>query len=92
MGRAARGPGGGGLPVIGRVFGFAADRVLSIDIITADGRLRTVDARQGPELFGLLRGGVGNVGIVASMTFELMALDDFYAGGIFYPGDAARPP
>ncbi|NKX49516.1 FAD-dependent oxidoreductase, partial [Arthrobacter deserti] len=48
---------GGGLPVLGRVFGFAADHVPSIDIATPDGQLRTVDARNEPELFGLLRGG-----------------------------------
>ncbi len=81
---------GGGLPVMGRVFGFAADHVRSIDVVTADGQLRTVDAEHEPELFGLLRGGKGNLGIVTSMTFDLLPIDDFYAGGVFYPGAAAR--
>ena len=81
---------GGGLPVMGRVFGFAADHVRSIDVVTADGQLRTVDAEHEPELFGLLRGGKGNLGIVTSLTFDLLPIGDFYAGGIFYPGAAAQ--
>ncbi len=81
---------GGGLPVMGRVFGFAADHVRSVDVVTGDGRLRTVDATHEPELFGLMRGGKGNLGVVTSMTFDLFELKDFYAGGIFYPGAAAQ--
>lgn len=81
---------GGGLPVMGRVFGFAADHVRSIDVVTADGQLRTADAEHEPELFGLLRGGKGNLGIVTSLTFDLLPISDFYAGGIFYPGTAAE--
>ncbi len=81
---------GGGLPVMGRVFGFAADHVRSADVVTADGQLRTVDAEHEPELFGLLRGGKGNLGIVTSLTFDLFEVKDFYAGGVFYPGSAAQ--
>ncbi len=81
---------GGGLPVMGRVFGFAADHVRSFDVVTGDGILRTVDAGREPELFGLLRGGKGNLGVVTSMTFDLFDVKDFYAGGILYPGSAAQ--
>ncbi|MFD1213958.1 FAD-binding oxidoreductase [Arthrobacter sp. GCM10027362] len=81
---------GGGLPVMGRVFGFAADHVRSLDVVTPDGQLRRVDAGHEPDLFALLRGGKGNLGIVTSMTFDLFPLQDFYAGGIFYPGSDAE--
>lgn len=81
---------GGGLPVLGRTFGFAADHVRSADVVTPDGRRRTVDATHEPELLGLLRGGKGNLGVVTAMEFELLPLDGLYGGGIFYPGDDAR--
>lgn len=81
---------GGGLPVMGRVFGFAADHVRSFDVVTADGRLRSVDSQHEPDLFALLRGGKGNLGVVTSVTFDLFPLEDFYAGGLFYPGTAAQ--
>lgn len=81
---------GGGLPVMGRVFGFAADHVRSFDVVTADGQLRSVDSQHEPDLFALLRGGKGNLGVVTSVTFDLFPLDDFYAGGLFYPGAAAQ--
>jgi hypothetical protein len=81
---------GGGLPVMGRVFGFAADHVRSVDVVTPDGQLRSVDPDHEPDLFALLRGGKGNLGIVTSMTFDLFPLKDFYAGGLFYPGADAQ--
>lgn len=81
---------GGGLPVMGRAYGFAADHVRSIDVVTPDGQLRSVDPDHEPDLFALLHGGKGNLGIVTSMTFDLFPLEDFYAGGIFYPGADAR--
>ncbi|GAA1747179.1 FAD-binding oxidoreductase [Kocuria aegyptia] len=81
---------GGGLPVLGRTFGFAADHVRSFDVVTLDGRHRTVDAEHEPELFGLLRGGKGNLGIVTAMEFQLIPLEGLYGGGIFYPGADAR--
>ncbi|MUN64481.1 FAD-binding protein [Kocuria sediminis] len=81
---------GGGLPVLGRTFGFAADHVRSFEVVTPDGRRRAVDAGHEPELFGLLRGGKGNLGVVTAMEFELLPLDGLYGGAIIYPGAHAR--
>ncbi|MFF0988505.1 FAD-binding oxidoreductase [Kocuria nitroreducens] len=81
---------GGGLPVLGRTYGFAADHVRSADVVTPDGRRRTVDATHDPELFDLLRGGKGNLGVVTALEFGLLPLDGLYGGGIFYPGADAR--
>jgi hypothetical protein len=82
---------GGGLPILGRAYGFAADHVRSFEIVTPDGVLRHVDTEHEPELFSLLRGGKGNFGIVTSLTCNLLPVDEFYGGGIFFPGtDAAN--
>ena len=82
---------GGGLPVLGRAHGFAADHVRSMDVVTADGALRRIDAEAEAELFSLMCGGKGNFGIVTALEFNLFPLGDFYGGGIIYPGADAAP-
>jgi hypothetical protein len=82
---------GGGLPLLGRTHGFAADHVRSMDVVTADGALRRIDAEAEAELFALMRGGKGNFGVVTALEFDLFPLGDFYGGAIIYPGmDAGR--
>lgn len=82
---------GGGLPLLGRAHGFAADHVRSMEVVTADGALRRIDAGAEAELFALMRGGKGNFGIVTELEFSLFPLGEFYGGGIMYPGaDADR--
>ncbi|GIW20832.1 MAG: hypothetical protein KatS3mg065_1128 [Chloroflexota bacterium] len=76
---------GGGLPVLGRTFGYASDRAVAFDLVTADGELRHVTPDDG-ELFWALRGGKPNVGIVTALTTELLELTAFYGGSIFYDG------
>ncbi|HEY0811988.1 MAG TPA: FAD-binding protein [Pseudonocardia sp.] len=77
---------GGGLGVLSRTFGLAADHVLSIDVVTPDGRLRTVDADHTPDLFWALRGGKGNFGVVTSYRTALITRSTCYGGGIFFDG------
>lgn len=77
---------GGGMPVLGRTFGFASDRVRSFQVVTADGELRLVDAENHPDLFWGLRGGKLAAGIVTSMTIELVPLETIYGGAMFFPG------
>jgi FAD/FMN-containing dehydrogenase len=43
---------GGGIGLLARRFGFAADHVRALDVVTADGRSRQVTADCDPELFG----------------------------------------
>lgn len=82
---------GGGLPVLGRAHGFAADHVRSMEVVTADGALRRINAEAEAELFALMCGGKGNLGIVTELEFSLFPLGEFYGGGIIYPGaDAAQ--
>ena len=80
---------GGGLGSLARKYGFSADSVLSVELVTADGVLRTVCAEEQPELFWAVRGGKGNFGIVTALEIELVPLTTLYAGGIFFAGDDA---
>lgn len=81
---------GGGLGPVARTYGFAADRLISVELVTADGRCRTVDAVSDPELFAALRGGGGAFGVVVAMTFGLVELPSLYAGGAYFHLDVAR--
>jgi FAD/FMN-containing dehydrogenase len=78
---------GGGLGSLGRKYGFAADHVRAVEIVTADGRLRTLSADSEPELFWAVRGGKGNFGIVTALEIELVPVGGLYAGGIFFAGE-----
>lgn len=78
---------GGGLPVLGRAHGFAADHVRSMEVVTADGALRRIDAEAEAELFALMCGGKGNFGIVTALEFSLsFRWASSMAGGSFTPG------
>jgi FAD/FMN-containing dehydrogenase len=76
---------GGGFGVLSRKFGLAIDQLVSADIVTADGRWRTVSATSEPDLFWAIRGGGGNFGIVTSFEFRLQELRPLLAGIIAYP-------
>src|SRR5262249_30296381 len=60
---------GGGVGVLTRAWGLTCDSVRELDVVTADGTLRHVDATHDPDLFWALRGGGGgSLGAVTSFT------------------------
>ena len=80
---------GGGIGPLGRSYGFAADRVRSVDLVTADGQLRHVTADSEPDLFWALRGGKGNFGVVVGLEFELVPVSRLYGGALLFAAEAA---
>jgi FAD/FMN-containing dehydrogenase len=62
---------GGGIGYLVRKFGLTIDDVLAAELVTADGRLRVVDAEHEPDLFWAVRGGAGNVGVVTRFQYRL---------------------
>ncbi len=80
---------GGGLGLLGRAFGYAADHVRSIDVVTASGTLRTAHQDQYADLFWALRGGKGNFGVVTSLEIGLVRAPRIFGGGLYFPGRAA---
>jgi FAD/FMN-containing dehydrogenase len=60
---------GGGIGVLSRGWGLTCDAVTEVDIVTADGTLRTASKNQNPDLFWALRGGGGgSFGAVTAFT------------------------
>lgn len=80
---------GGGIGWLNGKHGLACDNVLSFDVVTAEGRLRTVDATHDQDLFWALRGGGGNFGVVTSFRYQLHPVDAVLAGGIVWAPAAA---
>jgi hypothetical protein len=81
---------GGGLSWLGRKYGWACNRVAAIELVTADGEPRTVDASTDPDLFWALRGGGGGYAIVTALHVELVPVAEAYAGSILFPPELTR--
>ena len=80
---------GGGLGWLMAKYGLAADNLLAVELVTADGEVLQVDAASHPDLFWALRGGGGNFGVATSFTYRLHPLQTVVGGLIAHPIDAA---
>jgi FAD/FMN-containing dehydrogenase len=80
---------GGGVSFYGRKHGLACNRVTAIEVVTADGEQRRVDADTEPDLFWALRGGGGSFGVATALEIELLELPEVYAGALFFPAERA---
>jgi hypothetical protein len=78
---------GGGLSWLGRRYGFACNRVQAVELVTADGEPRTVDAENEPDLFWALRGGGGGYAIVTALQVRLVPIAEIYAGALVFPAE-----
>ena len=62
---------GGGFGLAARHLGLTCDSLIAVEIVTADGQLRSVDAGSDPELLWALKGGGGgNFGVVTAFVFD----------------------
>ena len=81
---------GGGLGVMMRTHGLSCDNLRSIEIVTADGMVRTASPDEHPDLFWAARGGGRGLGVVTSLQFDLHPLGPEVAGAlVLYPYDDA---
>jgi FAD/FMN-containing dehydrogenase len=82
---------GGGIGWLGRTHGMSCDNLLSVEIVTADGQLRTANATENADLFWAVRGGGGNFGVVTSFEFQLHRVGPtVLAGLLVWPRPMAR--
>jgi hypothetical protein len=78
---------GGGLSWLGRKHGFACNRVTAIELVSAEGEPRTVDAENGADLFWALRGGGGGYAIVTALHIALLPIAEVYGGILIFPAE-----
>ena len=82
---------GGGVGRLVRKFGLTIDNLLSAELVTSDGEIRTVSDEENADLFWALRGGGGNFGAVTKFEFQLHQMDrNLLGGGIIWPIEQAK--
>jgi FAD/FMN-containing dehydrogenase len=79
---------GGGSGWLERKFGLASDALISVELVTADGRLLIADETKNTELFWALHGGGGNFGVATSLTFHLHQLPTTTLALLLWPASA----
>ena len=82
---------GAGLGWLMGKYGMAIDNLLAVELVTADGQVRTVTEEADAELFWGLRGGGGNFGVAASLEYRAHPVSTVLGGLVAYPlADAVR--
>lgn len=80
---------GGGIGWLARKYGLAVDHLLSVEIVSGDGQIRTASAHENPDLFWGVRGAGSTLGVVTSFEFSLVPVGTVLAGFVAYPLDLA---
>lgn len=80
---------GGGVGVVTRRYGLTCDRLLSVEVVTADGHVVMCDAQNEPDLYWALCGGGGSFGVVTSMTLQTHPAGELSHAYLSWPWSAA---
>ncbi|HZW38077.1 MAG TPA: FAD-binding protein [Ignavibacteriaceae bacterium] len=73
---------GGGFGYLTRRWGWTADNIAGMEIVTSDGKLIRANAKENNDLFWGLRGGGGNFGVVSSIDYNLYEVGPEIIGGL----------
>ena len=81
---------GGGVGVVSRAYGLTSDNLVRLQVVTADGRIRTCDSTSDADLFWACRGGGGgNFGVATSFTFTTHPISGIVLFFLSWPWSAA---
>lgn len=76
---------GGGFGWLMSKYGMAVDNLVSVELVTADGKVQAVSQEGDPDLFWAVRGGGGNFGVAASLEFRAHPVSTVLGGVVAYP-------
>jgi FAD/FMN-containing dehydrogenase len=81
---------GGGFGYLTRRWGWTADTVTGMDVVTAEGKLVRASQQENQDLFWGLRGGGGNFGVVTGIDYTLYPVGPEVLGGpVAWPASEA---
>lgn len=82
---------GGGFGWLTRKYGFTIDNLLSVEVITVDGKKHRASEKENSDLFWAIRGGGGNFGVVTQFEFKLHPVGpEILAGLLVFPFKQAK--
>ena len=82
---------GGGFGWLTRKYGMTIDNLVSVDMVTADGKKLRASENDNADLFWAIRGGGGNFGVVTQFEFQLFPVGpEIVAGMIVFPFSQAK--
>jgi FAD/FMN-containing dehydrogenase len=82
---------GGGFGWLTRKYGMTVDNLVSVEVVTADGKRIRASENENADLFWAIRGGGGNFGVVTQFEFKLHEVGpQILAGLIVFPFDQAK--
>jgi FAD/FMN-containing dehydrogenase len=82
---------GGGFGWLTRKYGMTIDNLVSVDMITVEGKKIRASENENGDLFWAIRGGGGNFGVVTQFEFQLFPVGpEIVAGLIVFPFNQAK--
>ena len=78
---------GGGFGWLHGKHGLASDNLLSVELVTVEGKILRASEQENADLFWGLRGGGGNFGVVTSFEFALHPVTELFVGLFMFPRD-----
>jgi FAD/FMN-containing dehydrogenase len=82
---------GGGFGWLTRKYGMSVDNLVSVDVVTADGKKMRASENENADLFWAIRGGGGNFGVVTQFEFKLHPVGpEILAGLLVFPFEQAK--
>jgi FAD/FMN-containing dehydrogenase len=81
---------GGGEGSLTPRFGYGCDSISRVEIVTADGRLRSASEQQHRDLFWAVCGAGANFGVATKLEFRLHPIKTVLSGHLKYPMRQAR--
>ena len=76
---------GGGIGFLARRLGLTIDQLVSVDLVTAEGRRVTASADENSDLFWGLRGGGGDFGVATAFEYRVHPLSTVCGGALVQP-------